>query len=98
MWTARLIAYAVLALALLALVFWLKRYKLVVTWYEWLIGSMGLILLLFALDSIIGFAREHEATAAWNSVLIFVLPAVVLIAVAVGLPARRCCRSRKAAT
>ena len=39
---------------LLALIPWLRNRKIMVTWYEWLIGTLGLLLLLFTIQNVVG--------------------------------------------
>jgi hypothetical protein len=74
---------------LLALVVWLHRWKIVVKWYEWLIGVIGLGLLLFMIQNIAGSVREMETTAAWQFLWIIGLPAIILLTLAWWLPWRR---------
>ncbi len=86
MWVVRFVVGIVLALALLGLVLWLRRREIRVAWYEWLMGSLGLLLLIFAVELIITFTAEFERVAAWNAFFIFGLPALVLLGLAVFLP------------
>jgi len=88
-WTARLIGGIILVLLLLVLVLWLRRRHIVVTWYEYLLGSLGLLLLLFAIECIVGSIFEQQTVAALNSFYIFGLPAIIFLVIAVGLPVRR---------
>ena len=81
-----LIIGLVIGAALIALVFWLRSRKIVVTWYEWLIGVIGLLLLLFAIQNFTASFAEHEPTAAWRFLLISGLPAVILLTIACLLP------------
>ena len=74
--------------AVLGLVLWMKSKNMVVKWYGWLIGSLVLLLLLFAFQNLIGSFGEYEPTAAWFSFLFLGLPAVILIAIAWQLTAR----------
>lgn len=68
--------------ALLALVLWLRGKDIKVSWYEWLIGAVGLILLLFSLQNYFGFRAELDYAIAPTILLLTGLPALILIAVA----------------
>jgi len=71
---------------LLALVLWLRSRRIVVTWYEWLIGVVGLLLLLFTIQNFAASFAEFEPIAPWRFLLVFGLPAIILLAVAWLLP------------
>jgi len=75
--------------ALLALVLWLKGRDIRVAWYEWLIGIVGLLLLLFTIQNLVGSLAELEPTAAYMFLLVTGLPALILLVVAWQLVARR---------
>jgi len=75
--------------ALLALVLWLRGRDIKVTWYEWLIGAIGLLLLLFTIQNLVGSLAELESTAAYMFLLVTGLPSLILLAVAWQLIARR---------
>ena len=80
----------VVGVALTALVFWLRNRSIGVKWYEWLIGAVGLILLLFAIqNSVTAALIEWEQSAAWMFVLLTGVPAVILLALAWILARRR---------
>lgn len=79
----------VLGVALTVLVLWLKGRDIKVTWYEWLIGVMGLLLLLFTIQNFAGSFIEVESTAALMFLLITGLPALILLVIAWQLVARR---------
>lgn len=76
-------------LALLGLIVWLRSRAIKVTWYEWLIGAVGVLLLLFTIQNLVGSFAELEPTAAYMFLLVTGLPAIVLLAVAWQLAARR---------
>lgn len=82
----------IIGAGLLALVLWLFSRKIVVKWYEWLIGAIGLGLLLFMTQNIVGSVREMETTAAWQFLWMIGLPAIILLTLAWWLP---WCRHRK---
>ena len=81
-----LIIGLVIGAGLLALVLWLKSRKIVVTWYEWFIGALGLLLLLFTIQNFAASFAEHELIAAWRFLWVFGLPAIILLAIACLLP------------
>ena len=75
--------------AVIALVLWLRRRDIKLTWYEWLIGALGLLLLLYTIQNFAGSLVELEPVAAWWMLLFLGLPALILLAVAWQLTARR---------
>ena len=79
----------VLGVALAALVLWLRDRNIAVKWYEWLIGVVGLLLLLFTIQNFVTSFAEVEATAPWMFLLVLGLPALILLALAWQLVARR---------
>ncbi|AII58455.1 dehalogenase [Dehalococcoides mccartyi CG1] len=79
----------VLGLVVLGFVWLVVAKKLTFTWYEWLIGIVGLALLTFTLQNFFGSFSEMEPQAAWMFLLITGLPSLVLLAVAWQLSARR---------
>lgn len=79
----------ILGALLLGLAMYLRSKNISLTWYEWLIGVAGLLLLLFTLQNFFGAFVELETTAAWMFLLITGLPALILLAVAWQLAARR---------
>ena len=75
--------------AILGLVQWMRSKNISLTWYEWLIGIVGLALLLFTIQNFFGSFAELEPTAAWMFLLITGLPSLILLAVSWQLVARR---------
>lgn len=81
---------------ILALALWLRGHNIIVKWYEWLIAAVGLLLLLFGLQNFWATRVEH-----WNSgtpmtfLLVFCLPAIVILLLAAFLPGWRYFRSRR---
>ncbi|MFC2026588.1 dehalogenase [Chloroflexota bacterium] len=71
---------------LLALILWLRSRGIAVTWYEWLIGAMGLLLMLFTIQNFTASFAEYEKRAAWTFLWMFGLPAMVMFAIACLLP------------
>jgi uncharacterized membrane protein len=79
----------VLGALLIGLFVYLKSIGFSLTWYEWLIGIVGLLLLFMTVQNMIGSMIELESQAAWMFALIMGLPAVLLLAVDWRLIARR---------
>jgi uncharacterized membrane protein len=69
----------VLGAAIISLVTWLRNHKLKLAWYEWVLGILGLSLLLFAIANYYTSFSENEPTAARNYLLIFGLPALIIV-------------------
>ncbi|AII57479.1 dehalogenase [Dehalococcoides mccartyi] len=74
---------------LIALMWILKRNKTKITWYEWFLGAVGLVLLLFTVQNFFASLAEMEAQAAYMFLLTTGLPSVILLAVVWQLLARR---------
>ncbi|MEE8205003.1 MAG: dehalogenase [Dehalococcoidales bacterium] len=83
-----LIALA-LGIGITSLVVFMRNRDIKVTWYEWLIGVIGFVLLLFTIQNAVTATIELESTASWMFLLILGLPAIVLLVVAWQLIARR---------
>ena len=75
--------------SILALALWSNNRGVSIKWYDWLIGVVGLLLLLFTIQNFFGSNAELEPTAANLFLLITGLPAIILMVVAWQLIARR---------
>ena len=75
--------------AVLGLIIWMRSKDITVKWYEWLIGAIGLVLLLFTIQNFAGSLAELESMAANMFLLVTGLPAFILLAVAWKLIAGR---------
>ncbi|PKH47754.1 zinc ribbon domain-containing protein [Dehalococcoides mccartyi] len=64
-----------------------KSFKLI--WYEWVIGFIGLFLVLFTVQNFFGSLAEIESTAASMFLLVVGLPGLILLAIIWQLAARR---------
>jgi hypothetical protein len=73
-----------------ALVLWLRSRSIRVAWYEWLIGAVGLLMVLFGAQNFIGSQHEIDAgSAASMYLLVAALPGLILMVVAWLLASRR---------
>jgi len=73
-----------------ALVLWLRAKNIKVAWYEWLIGAVGLVLILFGVQNYFGSQHEIDATAAAPLYLLVAgLPGLILMVLSWQLVARR---------
>jgi uncharacterized membrane protein len=79
----------IIGAGLLALALWLRSRGIAVRWYEWLIGAIGLLLLLFTIQNFSASFAEYEEFAAWTFLWVFGLPSVILLTIACLLPWRR---------
>ena len=71
------------------LVLWIRSANIAVKWYEWLIGAIGLLIGIAAVENFFSAIAEFESGASWKYLLVFGLPALILLAVAVQLVVRR---------
>jgi uncharacterized membrane protein len=79
----------ILGALLLGLATWMRRKNISLTWYEWLIGIVGLVLLVFTIQNFFASFTELESSAAWMFLLVVGLPALILLTVTWQLAARR---------
>lgn len=78
-----------LGAVLTGLVLWLRNKGISVKWYEWLIGTIGLLLLLAAGQHYFASLAERYSTAGVMGGLAFAIPALILLAVTWQLIVRR---------
>ena len=83
-----LIVGLIIGAGLLWLVPWLRNRDIALKWHEWLIGIVGFLLLLFAIQNFFETAAEGESSAGMY-LLVMGLPALILLAVTWLLVARR---------
>lgn len=76
------IAMAVIGGGIVALAIWLRSRNIETRWYDWLIGAIGLVILLFTIQNFYTSFTEVEPLAAWMFILLPGLPALVLIGIA----------------
>ncbi|WP_324664850.1 dehalogenase [Dehalococcoides mccartyi] len=74
---------------ILGLIWLMKRHNFSLTWYEWLIGAVGLLMLLFTIQNYLGSLAEIEPKAANMFLLVIGLPGIILLALSWQLAARR---------
>jgi hypothetical protein len=74
-----------LGAGLLLLVLWLRAKGINLRWYEYLLGFIGLALLLFTLQNYQASIAEYEPTAPMMFLLVFGIPGLVFLLIAVGL-------------
>ena len=89
MWVMGIILGIGVGAGILAFVFWSRNNKVQAKWYEWVIGIIGLLLVLFAIQNFYGSIIEKEPEAANMYLLLNGLPGIVLGAIAAALIWRR---------
>jgi hypothetical protein len=72
---------AVLAVALYMLIMWLRNSGYSLKWYDWILGILGMGLLLFTLENFIGSFEEQVPQAAWMFLVVTGIPSLVLLGV-----------------
>jgi len=87
----------ILGIVLVALVFWLRSRKIRVAWYEWLLGVLGLLSMVFSLQNYQASVAAFESTAPGMFLLVFGLPGLILVLLAVALALWRYSRSTRLA-
>jgi len=83
------IAGGLLVGGLVWLVLWIRSANISVKWYEWLIGAIGLLIGIVAVENFFAAIAEFESAASWMYLLVLGLPALILLAVSVQLVLRR---------
>ena len=75
--------WLIAGLVLGAAIFWLATAsKVKLTWYEWVLGVLGIILILFAIQNYSASQVELESKAAGLLLLIFGLPGLIFAVLA----------------
>jgi hypothetical protein len=83
------IVFFALGAGLIALIYWLRNNNISLKWYDWILGIVGIALVLAAIEHFAGSAQEGYSTAGWMGALFFGLPGLILLAVAWQLAIRR---------
>ena len=79
-----------LGIGLTLLVMWIRNNKVAVRWYDYLMGIIGLLLMLLAIQHLAGsLVIEKYVTAGWMGALIFGVPAIILMLIPYFLVIRR---------
>ena len=93
MWTTDIVIWSLISFALgigiTLLVQSIRRNDIVVRWYEWLIGVIGLLLLLFTIQNFYTAFGEFSAKAGWIFLATTGVLSLILLAVAFQLPNMR---------
>jgi hypothetical protein len=74
---------------LVACVWWLRSKDIQLTWYEWLLGILGVIALVFAFENFFGSYAEYESHSAPYFLYVFLPLGLILLAIVWQLVARR---------
>jgi len=69
-----------LGAAIVGLGVWLASRDIKFPWYAWLIGIIGVLLLMFSIQNYFGSIAEDESAAATKHLLFEGIPALILIA------------------
>ena len=72
---------AIFAVVVTALVFLVIKQGISVRWWEWLIGAVGIALLIFTVQNFLGSFTENEPKAAWMFWLVLGLPSLIILAI-----------------
>ena len=78
-----------IGITVLGLTLWIRGKNVKLTWYEWLLGIVGSLLLLFTIQNFAGLLTEVQSQAAWLMVVMIGLPAIILLGVTFQLVRRR---------
>ena len=83
------LAALILGAVIGGLILWMRSRNMSLTWYEWVIGIIGLLMVLFGVQNYFASVSEVELNAAPLYLLIVALPGLVLLVVAGFLANRR---------
>jgi uncharacterized membrane protein len=72
---------AILAVLLFALVIWLRRGGYTLKWFDWILGIIGVALLLFTLENFLGSFDEEVPQAAWMFLVVTGIPTLVIFGI-----------------
>ena len=93
MWTTDVLIWSLISFALgigiTLLVQFIRKNNVAVRWYEWVIGVIGLSLLLFTLQNFFTAFGEFTAKAGWIFLATTGVASLILLAVAFQLPNMR---------
>jgi len=83
------IAFALIGGVIATLIIWVRKNQIVTKWYDWLIGAIGIILLIFTIQNSYASAMEWAPTAVWMWLVVTGIPSLMLITISVQLVLRR---------
>ncbi len=75
-----------LGVLLLLLVGCVRQKRIRIAWYQWVLGVIGVAILLLMLQNILGFRQELESAAQTFTIVSMGIPGVLVLAVAIFLP------------
>jgi hypothetical protein len=84
-----LILTFILGAAIMGFVLWARNKNISIKWYDWLVGAVGIVLVVAATQHFFGSLREDYLQPGVLGALTFGLPGLILLAVAWQLVARR---------
>jgi hypothetical protein len=79
----------VLGVGAVVMAMWLRNQHFMVRWYEYFIGGLGLVLLIWTIHDFFASIAEHNEIAAWTFLWLLGVPGIVLLVVSCLLPWRR---------
>lgn len=77
-----------LGAGLATLLFWLRSRSISLKWYEWVLGVIGLVLVIFAIQHYFGSISEMAYKAGTMGLAVFGIPGIILLVLAWQLVAR----------
>jgi len=90
MWTTDIVIWSLISFALgigiTLLIQLIRRNNIVVRWYEWLLGVIGLLLLLFTIQNFYTAFGEFSSKAGWIFLATTGVASFILLALAFQLP------------
>jgi len=79
-WTVMwVLIFLALGVGLILLVAWMRNRQISASWWEWLLGGLGLLLLLTAIQNCVTAFAELESDAAWLLLALFGVPALIML-------------------
>ena len=81
--------FVAIAIGLTFLIQWIRRNNIETKWWDWLLGLVGLVLLVFTVQNALGSLEEAEPTAAWMFLVVTGIPSLILMAIPIQMVLRR---------
>jgi bacteriorhodopsin len=79
----------VLGVGVVCMAMWLRDQRIMVRWYEYFIGGLGLVLLIWTMHDFFASLAEHNEIAALTFLWLLGVPGLILLVVSFLLPWRR---------